>query len=550
MKPLLAYWVIGEDAVRQFKATLKVQARFKAFKRYDQVLVTDVDVPGDLGMPVILRTDLIQSGYYAMNRARNVCIQYALDKGYEWLVLADADMVVINPLLKKPATGFSSIPQYRAKKGETSFRQSVKLPFEASSYFVLHRSVFSRLPFCEDFLGYGYCDTDYCWNLLWFQGIEQSPNDVKAIHLWHKPRLPDRGYQTDRNRHLFTDRVKLSMVRSKIEPPYDQLDVYVNKDLAQFRVQWGKTSNRFDSVPMRAGLGDKEKITVCIPYYDCLDYIRKAVESVLNQTHQNLTLIVVNDGDLRSPWEALADIKDPRLIRFDLKSNQGRYFVDQVVLNAISDKYLLIQDADDWSEPCRAEMLLSSIHKNRAAGALSDVNQFDIFENQVAYQGPLRFTASKWSLDSEYRYRLAHFGLFRTDLLRSIGGPFMGFRIGCDTLLMNLLLMFAKISHVPLGLYNRVERPGSLSHSPTTGMGSPVRIGIRERLAHIYQTLYPAYLKYSNDALGRTKLIEHIKTACQANVTRRQTEDLRVESGRLKALLAAHKLRHTHSKTS
>ncbi|MDB6121944.1 MAG: hypothetical protein JWQ71_937 [Pedosphaera sp.] len=542
MKPLLAYWVIGENAMRQFKATLKVQARFrKAFASYDKILVTDINVEGDLGMPVILRNDLIQSGYFAMNKARNVCLQYATDKGYEWIILADADMVVLNPLLTKPVTGFSSVPQYRSKKGETSFRRPLKMPFEASSYFILHRKVFSRIPFCEDFLGYGYCDTDYCWNVLWFRGIAQSATNVKALHFWHKPRLPDREHQTERNRHLFTERVKMSMVRSKVEPPYDDLDCRVNKDLADFRAQWKESPNRFASHAAQAGQYGKEKITVCIPYHNCLKYIRKSVESILNQTHANLTLIVVNDGDNRPPWEALADINDPRLIRFDLKRNYGRYFADHAVLNATSGKYFMVQDADDWSEPRRAEMLLKSIIDNQSSGAISDINQYDIFSDQIAYQGPIRFTDSKWHLDPVYRYRLAHFGLFRTDVLRSIGGPFMGFSIGCDTLLMNLLLMSAKISHVPLGLYNRVERPDSLSHSPRTGMGSSMRTTVREHLVRIYSTVYKDYLAHSKSALSSFKFRKRIKSVSKKYVTKDQARALRSETARLRDLIEKSK---------
>jgi glycosyltransferase involved in cell wall biosynthesis len=551
VKPLLAYWVIGEEAVRQLKSTLKVQAYFdKAFNSYDKVLVTDINVKADMGMPVIVRNDLIQSGYIAMNRARNVCLQYALDKGYEWVILADADMVVVNPLRKTPVTGFSSVPQYRAKRGEISFKQPLKLEFEGSSYFVLHKKIFSRTPFCEDFLGYGFCDTDYCWNTLWFQGIKQSSNNVKAIHLWHEPRLPDRGHQTDRNRHLFIEKVKLSMLRSKIEPPYDKLDSYVNKELVDFRSRYGQELKSFRSrTARRVRHSAEEPITICIPYYNCIKYIRKSVESILNQTHANLTLIVVNDGDPQPPWRVLADIDDPRLIRFDLKKNHGRYFVDQVVLNATADKYLMIQDADDWSEPNRAKMLLKSIINNQSHGAISDVNQHDIFSDQIAYKGTLRFTGSKWSLDPIYRYRLSHFGLFSTDLLRSIGGPFMGFRIGCDTLMMNLLLMFSKISHVPFGLYNRIERPDSLSHSPKTGMGSQMRLTVRKRLADIYSTLYRDYLKYSKGILSLAELCEQIKVGCKANINVAQARALRRESHRLAYLMGKTKPQHTFAKS-
>src|SRR5262249_32935231 len=84
-------------------------------------------------------------------------------------------------------------------------------------------------------------------------------------------------------------------------------------------------------------------VTVSIPYYRCKPYIRKVVESILDQTHWELQLIVVNDGDDQPPWAELAHISDPRLVQFDLRANHGRYFADAVVLNAVDSPYFAVQ---------------------------------------------------------------------------------------------------------------------------------------------------------------------------------------------------------------
>lgn len=107
-------------------------------------------------------------------------------------------------------------------------------------------------------------------------------------------------------------------------------------------------------------------ITVSIPYFRCQSYIRKAVESILAQTHRGLLVIVVNDGDDQATWGELTHIDDPRLIRFDLKANRGRYFADAVVLNTIDSPYFAVQDADDWSEPQRLAVLLRALREAHA----------------------------------------------------------------------------------------------------------------------------------------------------------------------------------------
>ena len=86
-----------------------------------------------------------------------------------------------------------------------------------------------------------------------------------------------------------------------------------------------------------------DRITVSMPMWHATNTIRRSVESVLNQTHHDLTLIVVNDGGPPDVWTPLEDIGDPRLIRFDLTPNRGRYQADAITLAAfqqhIRDRY-------------------------------------------------------------------------------------------------------------------------------------------------------------------------------------------------------------------
>ena len=60
-------------------------------------------------------------------------------------------------------------------------------------------------------------------------------------------------------------------------------------------------------------------VTASLPYFNARGYIRRAVESLLAQSHSNITVVVVCDGDPRPPWPELAHIRDPRLVQFALK---------------------------------------------------------------------------------------------------------------------------------------------------------------------------------------------------------------------------------------
>ncbi|MDQ3669761.1 MAG: glycosyltransferase, partial [Actinomycetota bacterium] len=278
-----------------------------------------------------------------------------------------------------------------------------------------------------------------------------------------------------------------------------------------------------------------EAVTVSIPYYGCKAYIRRAVESVLAQTHRNLVVVVVNDADPDPPWDELATIDDPRLVRFDLTANGGRYLADAIVLAASPSPYLLIHDADDWSEPDRVEKLLRRLVEQRADVAVSSI-EVSRARSGIRRVGRPLLDAP---LGPRVRHRVDHYALFRTDALVRVGGCYGGLRIGYDTLLMNLMLMTASVALVDEPLYHRVIRPGSLTTSSTTGFGSRERARAQQEVERRYRLAYEAFRKHADGGIGRAGLEESLCAIARREVS--DTDDRRItrEGERLRPLLAA-----------
>jgi len=279
-------------------------------------------------------------------------------------------------------------------------------------------------------------------------------------------------------------------------------------------------------------------VTVSIPYYQCKQYLRKAVESILGQTHTNLTLIVVNDGDEDAPWDFLSDINDSRLIRFDLSSNHGRYFADVVVLNATADPYFLVQDADDWSEPDRISILLEILREDHSDAAISAEYQYYTINGNVVSKRKGDFFALNRPLTHRFEFRSSHHGLFKTQSLRNIGGYYGGFHIGYDRLLINLLQMTGSISYINEPLYNRIIRTDSLSQCAATGMSSPTRREARRLLEHIYAEALELYIQYLSGHIEAETLARLIRQICNSHINQKDQADLIEASKRLRAILS------------
>lgn len=70
-------------------------------------------------------------------------------------------------------------------------------------------------------------------------------------------------------------------------------------------------------------------VTVVIPTYRNPGTLARAVESVLAQDYTDLVCLVINDGaDPADTWAPLAHLNDPRLVRFDLTENRGRFYAE------------------------------------------------------------------------------------------------------------------------------------------------------------------------------------------------------------------------------
>ena len=288
-----------------------------------------------------------------------------------------------------------------------------------------------------------------------------------------------------------------------------------------------------------------QAVTVSLPYYDCRRYLLRAVDSILNQTHTNLTLVVVNDGDRRAPWDLLAHIDDPRLVRYDLGVNRGRYFVDAVILAATPDPYLLIQDADDWSEPARIALLLERWQLSKSCHLCGAISSSRLWREGSRAGRVLTYPGLRRPLSDRFEFRSDHHGLFSTEALRQVGGNYGGFRIGYDTLLVNLLGMVGEVAHVERPLYNRQVRANSLTTSQSTGMRSAKRRQVRNELATIYAAALKRYRARQRDDDSGVALAAAIRELTQSRVSDRERAEIASHAARLRELILASQMQRS-----
>ena len=100
------------------------------------------------------------------------------------------------------------------------------------------------------------------------------------------------------------------------------------------------------------------KVSVVIPVYNVEKYLRQCLESVVNQTLQDIEIICVNDGSKDSSLQIMQEYqaRDARIRIID-KENSGYGASMNQGFDAATGEYLGIVESDDYAEPEMFEML-------------------------------------------------------------------------------------------------------------------------------------------------------------------------------------------------
>ena len=112
-----------------------------------------------------------------------------------------------------------------------------------------------------------------------------------------------------------------------------------------------------------------EKVSIIIPVYNVEKYLEECVQSVQNQTHENLEIILVDDGSSDRSGkicDSLAN-NDERILVFHTK-NQGVSAARNHGLSHASGKYVAFVDSDDLVESDYIEKLYGEIEKDETVG--------------------------------------------------------------------------------------------------------------------------------------------------------------------------------------
>lgn len=204
------------------------------------------------------------------------------------------------------------------------------------------------------------------------------------------------------------------------------------------------------------------KVSVIIPVYNGEKYIEECLNSVLNQTLEDIEIIVINDGS-KDNTQAILELygnKYSDKIKVISKQNEGQGKARNIGIDLAKGEFITFVDSDDTIDCNMLQKLYDKAKTDEADLIICDYYEI-IKENKIIKKAIIQKTGD---LKKDYIVSVAGpcNKLIKTKLLKSNKLRFLENVIYEDIAMIPLIALYSnKISYVEEPLYNYYIRTGS-----------------------------------------------------------------------------------------
>ena len=243
-------------------------------------------------------------------------------------------------------------------------------------------------------------------------------------------------------------------------------------------------------------------VSIIVPVYNAEQYLRRCVDSILNQEYTDFELFLVNDGSTDSSGDICEEYgeKDPRVIVIQ-KENTGVSDSRNQALDRARGKYLQFLDSDDWITPDATRLFVRAAEEYGCDMVISDFYRVvgerlspkgDIEEEGVLTQE--EFAAHMMENPADFYYGVLWNKLYRRDLVEEHNLRMDTNINWCEDFLFNLeYIRYAKVFyalHAPIYYY--VKRKGSLA---SQGISISKTVKMKLNVFEYYNNFYKHVLE-------------------------------------------------------
>ncbi len=262
---------------------------------------------------------------------------------------------------------------------------------------------------------------------------------------------------------------------------------------ASFMNTWARSHNlpkvelrpnlgtRFERItfPEVAKVNSPDLVTVIMPCFDAESSVTQAVQSILNQSWQNLEVIAVNDASSDGTGAVLEKIAqgDDRVRVLHNSVNVGPYVSKNRALQLAQGKFVTGHDSDDVALPDRIQRQIASLKAHKDAKAT--IGFMVRLDSSGAFDAPVKSPSRTY----DGMVRLCPISMMcESTTLREVLGGWDSVKFGADSELIERMekVLGDKFVRSKRVLMLCLSGENSLTNDPHTGTGktgglSPIR---------------------------------------------------------------------------
>ncbi len=169
-------------------------------------------------------------------------------------------------------------------------------------------------------------------------------------------------------------------------------------------------------------------VSVIIPAYNHENFIQETIKSIINQTYQNIELIILDDGSKDCTWAKINELKDEcqkrfsRII-FETKENEGTCKTLNKLINLAEGEFIYLIASDDIAKPQAIEKEVNFLQNNPdyslvvGDNEIIDNNSIRCFWNknqEITADGKFKSFGQFLQKNKSFKFTSQDFGTYKT----------------------------------------------------------------------------------------------------------------------------------------
>lgn len=222
-----------------------------------------------------------------------------------------------------------------------------------------------------------------------------------------------------------------------------------------------------EKTSIRRKLIKSPKISIIVPVYNTEKYLRKCLDSLMNQTISDIEVVIVNDGSTDSSSRIINEYveKYPEKICYLSQENSGQAVARNNALSFCTGEYIGFLDSDDYMDLTYCEKIYS-IAKTDNADCVACGGSEVQYENDGSYTLINKYFASKTAFNQIDLFFDVHvqptLHIYKKSIIVNSGVLFPVGMLHEDTAFyLNMIPHINKIATIEEPLFFRVRRSGS-----------------------------------------------------------------------------------------